>query len=112
MNPILSVHTWVSLPTEVRYRIRALFDIPKSAGTIVNDGVIETDGTTKEDFKHLTIEKMQKFLQSDSTDFYKLFDLMVAKVNDDIEQKRLTQFPIINANPQTDVKSTKKSKKE
>lgn len=112
MNPILSTHMWVSLPNEVRFRLRALFNIPRSSSTVVNDGVIETDGTTKEDFKHLTVEKMQKFVSSDSEDFHKLFDLTIAKVNDDIVNKKVTSYPIINANPTPNVKGTKKSKKE
>ncbi len=79
---------WVSLPNEVRYRIRSLFGIPRSSSTIVNDGRVDTDGTTHEDFKHLTIEKMQKYLSNDSTDFHKLFDLVVAKVIDELSGKK------------------------
>jgi hypothetical protein len=84
MPPILSVHTWVSLPHDVRYRIRSLFTIPRSSNTVVNDGVLETDGTTVEDFRHLTIEKMQAYLMTDVTDFHKLFDLVVARINDEL----------------------------
>jgi len=113
MNPpILSISMWVSLPNEVRHRIRTLFNIPRSSSTIVNDGVIETDGTTNEDFKHLTTDKMQKFLVTESSDFHKLFDLTVAKIIEDIENKVKTQFPIINANTQTNVKSSKKGSKK
>ena len=88
MNPILSVHTWVSLPNEVRYRIRSLFGIPRSSNTVVNDGRIETDGTTMEDFKHLTTEKMQKYLGDASDDFYRLFDKVVARVTDELQGKQ------------------------
>lgn len=85
MNPvIISMHTWVSLPNEVRYKIRAIFAIPRSSNTVVNDGMIETDGTTNEDFKHLTVEKMQEYLGTDSTDFHKLFDMVVAQVIDEL----------------------------
>lgn len=71
---------WVSLPNDVRFKIRSLFNIPQSGNVIVNDGRIETDGVTTKDFEHLTISKMQSYLLDDSTDFHKLFDKVVAKV--------------------------------
>jgi hypothetical protein len=87
MTPILATHTWVSLPNEVRYRIRALFEIPKSGFSEVSDGVILSDGVTQTDFKALTIDKMQVYLNDNSVDFHKLFDKVVAKVNDEISGK-------------------------
>lgn len=90
---ILSNHTWVSLSNEQRHKLRALFSIPRSAHTVVVDGRIETDGTTTEDFQHLTIEKMQSYLDSKEGDFHKLFDLVLARVQDEIEGKPI----IINA---------------
>lgn len=84
---IISMHTWVSLSSELRNRIRTAFNIPRSSHVIVSDGKIETDGTTNEDFKHLTVEKMQVFLDDTSTDFHKLFDKVVAKIQDEIEGK-------------------------
>lgn len=80
MNPIISVPMWVSLPDPVRAKIRILFNIPRSSNVVVFDGRVETDGTTHEDLKNLTTEKMQKYLHSESTDFHKLFDLVVAQV--------------------------------
>lgn len=80
MNPILSMSMWVSLPNEVRWKIRGLFGIPRSGFVTVTDGKIESDGTSPEDFKALTVEKMQKYIGDDSTDFHKLFDMVVAKV--------------------------------
>ena len=123
MNIILNIHHWVNLSAEVRQRIRMLFNIPRSSNTVVNDGKLETDGTTIQDFEHLTTEKMQKFVHSDLTDFYKLFDLTVAQVLEDIENKVPTSFKerpvaevlkqaeeIINAKPKSNGK--KKQVKE
>ncbi len=87
MTPILSMHVWVSVPTDVRYKIRSIFQIPCSGHTHVHDGVIQTDGTTPKDFESLTIEKMQKYLDTDSTDFYKLFDSVIAKIVDAAKPK-------------------------
>lgn len=110
MNPpILSIHMWVSLPNEVRYRIRTLFNIPRSSNTIVSDGVIETDGTTNEDFKALTIEKMQNYLGETSTDFHKLFDKVVAKIIEEMNPTKKESEPeIINANIKPHAKKKQK----
>ncbi len=84
-QPILNMHTWVSLPHEVRFRIRRIFKIPQSGNVFVNDGKIETDGTSPIDFLALSVDKMQTYLTLTETDFYKLFDLVVAKVVREIE---------------------------
>lgn len=85
MNQIvLSTHMWISLPNEVRWKLRRVFGIPQSSNVVVNDGKLETDGTTPEDFKYLTVEKMQKYLSDDSTDFHKLFDSSVAKITEEL----------------------------
>ena len=87
-TPVLSMHTWVSLPNEVRFKIRMLFGIPRSSNTHVDDGIIITDGVTNEDLMSLTIAKMQKYLGEDSSDFHKLFDNVVGKVNDELYGRR------------------------
>jgi hypothetical protein len=108
-NHILSMHTWVSLSNEQRHKIRAIFNIPRSSHTVVNDGRIETDGTTTEDFKALSVEKMKEYLKSDSDDFHKLFDMVLARVVDELEGKVYEEpiTPVLNANTK---KNGKKSK--
>ena len=92
----LSNHTWVSLSPEQRNRIRVAFNIPRSGNTDVNDGVIVSDGTTPQDLGHLTIEKMQTYLGDTSTDFHKLFDRVVARIQDEIEGKGI----VVNITPE------------
>lgn len=87
MNPILSMSMWVSLSSEQRNRIRTIFKIPRSGSVEVQDARIVTDGTTPRDFESLTIQKMQEYLGDTSTDFHKLFDKVIARVQDDIEGK-------------------------
>lgn len=84
MQHVVSLGSWVRLPNEVRYRIRALFNIPRTGHIVVSDQVLETDGTTYEDFKALTVEKMQSYLDETSDNFYQLFDMVIAKVTEDI----------------------------
>jgi hypothetical protein len=95
MQPILSMGMWVSLPTEVRHRVRVAFNIPRSATVDVNDGVVVSDGTTPEDFKALTIEKMQTFLGDTSNDFHKLFDKVVAQVNEELMGKTIAKNLVV-----------------
>lgn len=99
MIPILSMHLWVSLSNEQRIRIRSLFSIPRSQHVQVDDGKVITDGTTAEDFKALTIEKMQTYLNSPETDFHKLFDLVVVKVQNEIEGKPETVVEVVPVAP-------------
>lgn len=75
---------WVSIPNEVRWQIRRIFGIPQSSNVVVNDGKIETDGTTTEDFRHLTVGKMQEYLGDTSDDFHKLLDKVIARITDEI----------------------------
>jgi hypothetical protein len=107
-QPILNLHVWVSLPNNVRRIIRNDFNIPCSGNVVVSDNRIETDGTSPKDFEALTVEKMQTYVNSDITDFHKLFDMVLVKVDNKI--KGIAE-PIINANPEENVKKTTKKSK-
>ena len=80
----MNISMWVSLSQDVRNKIRGVLGIPRSGNVSVLDGRIETDGTTFEDFQHLTIEKMQEYTGDTHTDFYKLFDAVLAKVKEEL----------------------------
>lgn len=86
---------WVTLPAEVRNKIRTVFSIPRSGATEVHDITMVSDGTTHNDFKTLTVEKMQEYLNDTSTDYFRLFDKVVAKVNDDLYPKPATEEIIV-----------------
>ncbi len=88
---------WVSLPNEVRHRIRNVFHISKSSNTHVDDGILLSDGVTNEDLKSLTIAKMQSYLSDESDDFHRLFDKVVAKVNDELYPKRQEPTTIVSS---------------
>lgn len=94
MNPILSVANWLTVPSEIRERLRNIFGIGRSSHTIVNEGKIESDGTTYQDLQALTIEKMQRYLSSDSTDFIKLFNEIVDLINNQIQKEKNPSPPI------------------
>ncbi len=108
MSHIISTRSWVSLSNEQRARIRGIFNIPRSSHVVVNDGHVETDGTTPKDLESLTTEKMKDYLKSDLDDFFKLFDLVVARVQDDIEGKPFIETVIVSEEPLTVVIPPKK----
>ncbi len=81
MIQTLSLHMWLSLDNETRHKLRLLFSIPRSSNTVVNDGKIESDGTTNEDIQHLTIKKMQDFVLSNSEDMHQLLNAVLNKIN-------------------------------
>lgn len=111
-QPILSLHTWVNLPADVRTCVRNLFDIPRSSNVMVNDGKLDTDGTTPEDFKALTVEKMQLFTGETTSDFHMLFDKTLEKIQGDIEEGLPSAFPIEpEITPVTPPKNAKKKNK-
>lgn len=100
-QPILSMHMWTTLSSEQRSRVRTLFSIPRSSHVEVVDGRIQTDGTTPKDFESLTVEKMKEYLKSQSDDFHALFDLVIARVQDEIEGKPLKEEIVISQEPLT-----------
>lgn len=111
MNPqIISLHVWISLPNEVRHRIRARFNISRSSNTVVNDNKIESDGTTYEDLKNLTVEKMQQYLSSIETDYHKLFDATVVKITNEMNGV-VEQLPEVKETPHVKKNDKKTSKK-
>lgn len=108
MIPILSMHMWTALSSEQRARIRSQFNIPRSSHVEVVDGRILTDGTTPKDFEALTVEKMQVYLKSEINDFHILLDLVIARVQDEIEGKPLVDDVVISQEPLTVVIPPKK----
>lgn len=82
--PQLTTPQWLQLPFEVRQHLVAEFRIPRSSYTLVQDNKVLSDGYTHEDLAHITVEKMKAFTGSNETNFFTLFDQVLAV----IEEKR------------------------
>ncbi len=77
----VSVHDWLALPMLTRVKLREIFSIPKSTGSLVEGNVVKSDGTTFTDLKAITVEKMQAYLDhTEVDDFVKLFNGCVDKI--------------------------------
>lgn len=92
----LSVHDWLQLPVEVRIKLKEIFGIPKSEGTLIEGNVVKSDGHTYKDLSAITLEKLQKFLHRDDEDFAVLINAAIDKVKADLEAEKEA---VINEGP-------------
>ncbi len=81
----MSVHDWLEVPMQVRMKLREVFQIPKSQGSLVEGNVVKSDGTTYKDLEAITVEKMQAFMETEETDFITLFHASINKIQTSLE---------------------------
>lgn len=62
-------------------KLKDLFGIPRSTGTVLQDNTVLSDGHTHADLSRITVEAMQEFVGKKEKDFYKLFDLTLIKLS-------------------------------
>ncbi len=85
----VSVHDWLALPMPVRIKLRQLFNIPRSQGSLVEGNIVKSDGTTFKDLEAITVEKMQGYLgtevlgEPEYSDFVILFNATVDKIQEE-----------------------------
>lgn len=77
---LLSRSIWLGLKSETRADIARIFNIPKSSGVEVSGNQVISDGYTDKDLAMVRVEELQKFLQSEETDFYVLFKNVVTHI--------------------------------
>ncbi len=64
MEQHISVHNWLNIPVKYRHELVKMFNIPKSAYTVVEDNYVTSDGHTTEDLFAITLDKCKGFLNS------------------------------------------------
>ncbi len=82
MTPGIGVGQWIGLNFETRQELIKMFGLVRSAGTVVENGVLKTDGYTDKDLEAISVEALQKALQSPDTNFFALFDTLLAQLED------------------------------
>lgn len=81
MDPVLSTATWLELPEATRAQLRIDFSIPQTGGREVYGKRLVSDGTTPENLRAITLEKLQAYNNNSvSTDFHLLFQTTVNKI--------------------------------
>lgn len=78
----ISTGQWVGLSFETRQELVKMFSLTRSGGTVVENGVLKTDGYTDKDLETMSVEALQKALESPETNFYTLFDTLLAQLED------------------------------
>lgn len=81
MNPQLTKPQWCALPIEVRNKLREIFKINRSEGCEIVSDKLMSDGTSHIDLQAINVASMQTYLNSEETDFAKLFDEVLSLVN-------------------------------
>ena len=79
----LTQQLWLQLTQSLREEVAKLFSIPLTGVRKVeykDKPVIVSDGRTYEDLSVVTVNKMQTYLDSSETDFNKLFQMVIAKI--------------------------------
>lgn len=81
---MLSPRYWLTIEKEVRDELVDIFSIPRSRGSETENtsGVwkVVSDGHTSQDLTAINIETLQKYLTTESTDFFKMLDAAVSKI--------------------------------
>jgi hypothetical protein len=75
---------WLKIPLETRRELIKIFEIPRTEATMIMGGtnsIVLSDGHSHKDLEAITVEKMQKYLDSELTDFFQLFDMVLDKIN-------------------------------
>ena len=91
MNIQLSTHDWLEQPMEIRVKLREIFSIPRSQGTILENNTVKSDGTTYQDLSVLTAEKMQEYIGGEG-DFHSLFLRVIEKIKLDLTPPPVAQI--------------------
>lgn len=77
---LYTTYHWLLLPNEERILMRELLGIPRSSGTIMQDGKMQSDGCTMQDLKAINVDKLKAFVGSTSEDFESLYAETLAKM--------------------------------
>lgn len=95
----LTIPQWLDLPIDVRSRLKVVFGIPRSSGTMVEDNRVVTDGHTHPDLAFITPEKMQAYTGSKETEFFSLFEATLDKVMQDLAPVQPAGVAAMEASP-------------
>jgi len=86
----IDMREWMNLSPDVRGKLVEIFNIPQSGNvhvqSTISGGVVISDGYTMDDLLNVSVENMQKYLGSEETDFYKLFDKVLGKKDEVVEE--------------------------
>lgn len=80
MQPILTTTQWLMLPQYTRDQLVKIFNLRRSTGAQIMDSRVISDGFTHEDLQRINVGTMQAHLGSEETDFFALFNNVLASI--------------------------------
>lgn len=86
-KPQITVNQWLQLPWDIRLELAKIFNLKKSATSIVTSMGVQSDGHTPIDLAEITIEKLQDLTKSKSDDYFELLNKVVANITNANKQK-------------------------
>lgn len=110
---------WIKLSPTVKTKIAELFNIPRNGASHVNDNLVIADGYLDRDLAVLNVESMNKFLGTNETDIFPLWNLMIKHIEvlvtpapAAVEPEKRTEINITIENGQPIIKTTEVVKPE
>jgi hypothetical protein len=99
----ISLFNWLGLPRSTKEKLAGVFHIKRNGTVHVSDGIVVADGYLYEDLKaQLTLEALQSYTKSASTDLMELMKLAINKVEgkeEPIVTPTTSAPPIVTALP-------------
>jgi len=94
----VTIPLWLTIEPELRAFLVKQFALPRSAGTTIETKngttTVVCDGHTHADLAQLTAQKMQQFVGSAETDFWKLLEQTLAKVDAELHPPPAPAVPV------------------
>lgn len=85
MQGQVSYQIWLKLPKDIRDKLVTLFHIPRTGSSVVDYSptgpTVVSDGYKPTDIEAITLAKMQTIMDTDSTDFYGLFEEIILNID-------------------------------
>lgn len=88
-NNFLAYQVWIGLHKNTRIKLAEIFKLVPTGESVVHIGAMvngniageaKSDGFTALDLQGLTVAKLQEYLDTEETDFYKMFNEVVADI--------------------------------
>ncbi len=69
----------------VRMKLKEIFNVPRSQGSHVENGIVVSDGHNHSDLKVISLEAMNAYLGTESDEFFKTLEKVIQKITDECD---------------------------
>lgn len=93
----LNTSIFIQLPSDIKVEFARVFNIPKNGKTHVVDNTVREDGYLNVDLEKIDVPVLQKYLDSDKTDFFVLYTDVVDQLTKQLHPPKAVE-PIKEVN--------------